>query len=67
MGFRQLSLSEYAKERSKSAGNELKKSNPGVLASFDLKQETLYPPKREKVCSPKVRVHSRCIFFIQQH
>lgn len=49
MGFRQLSLSDYAKERPKSAGNEFKKSNPGVLASFDLKQETLYPPKREKV------------------
>ena len=64
MGFRQLSLSDYAKERLKSTGNELKKSNPGVLASFDLKQETLYPPKIEKVCLPKVGVHSGCIFFI---
>lgn len=63
MGFRQLSLSDYAKERPKSTGNEFKKSNPGVLASFDLKQETLYPPKREKVWLPKVRIHSWCLLF----
>lgn len=66
MGFCLLSLSDSAKERPKSAGNEFKTSNPGVLASFDLKQEILYPPKRDKVCLPKLR-DSRCICCIQQH